>query len=305
MNFAVQLPTDRSDAPDEFLSAAAVAEMARCAEDAGFDSIFVTDHPAPPAKWLRSGGHQTLDPFVALAFAAAATERIRLQTHVLIVPYRNPFLIAKAFASLDVLSGGRTIAGVAAGYLRKEFAALGADLETRNETMDDHLRALKKIWAGGPVDIDGADYQARSIEPLPLPVQRPHPPLWIGGNSKSAIRRAVELGDAWVPFANRAAVASHQRTPSLETLDELGERLDYAREHARAVGRSAPLDVVFLPVELTERERARDLAAYRESAAALGELGVTWMPIGPRAGTRERYCDWVRGFGDEVIAKLG
>ena len=133
MQFTLQLPTDRVAQGEEFVSAEAIAEMARATEQAGFDAAFVTDHPAPEDRWLASGGHQALDPFVALSFVAAATTRLRVQTHVLVASYRNPFLAAKAIATLDVLSRGRVIVGLAAGYLEAEFAALGVDYAERNE----------------------------------------------------------------------------------------------------------------------------------------------------------------------------
>src|SRR5437667_8890425 len=123
MRFSVSLPADRIDRAPEFVTQVAIADIAHAAEAAGFDACFVTDHPFPPHRWLYGGGHHALDPFVALSFAAAATSRLRLQTHILVLPYRNPFLVAKAVLSLDVLSGGRVILGVAAGYLKGEFAA--------------------------------------------------------------------------------------------------------------------------------------------------------------------------------------
>src|SRR5437879_11325137 len=124
---SVGLPTHRVDNQDEFLTAAAVAEMAATAETAGFDAVYVTEHPVPGDAWLASGGHHALDPFVVLSAAAAATSRLRLQTNLVIAAYRNPFLLAKALASLDVISGGRVIAGIGTGYLEPEFAALGVE----------------------------------------------------------------------------------------------------------------------------------------------------------------------------------
>ena len=106
MQFTIGLPTDHVDRADEFVNSAAVTAYTTAAEAAGFDTCFVTDHPTPDAKWLAGGGHHTLDPFVALSFAAAATTRLRLQTHILVLPYRNPLLTAKSVLSLDVLSGG-------------------------------------------------------------------------------------------------------------------------------------------------------------------------------------------------------
>ena len=141
MRFSVQLPTDRVEAGPEFTSSEAIAALAGAAEAAGFDACYVSEHPFPPDDWLASGGHHALDPFVALAVAAAATTRLRLHTNILVLPYRNPFLTAKAVASLDIVSGGRSIVGVAAGYLEAEYRALGADFAGRNDATDQALEA--------------------------------------------------------------------------------------------------------------------------------------------------------------------
>src|SRR5688572_12839022 len=118
MRFSLELPTQRVDHADEFVTSDAIADLTRAAADAGFSAVNVTDHPAPDARWLDAGGHHALDPFVALAIAAAAHPGIRLQTNIYVAAYRNPFLGAKQVQSLQVLSGGRVILGVAAGYLK-------------------------------------------------------------------------------------------------------------------------------------------------------------------------------------------
>ncbi len=128
MRLSLGLETSRSDRPEEFVTAEAIAEMAKAAEAAGFDAVFVTDHPFPDDRWLDGGGHHALDPLVALAFAAAATSTIGLHTNLFVLAYRNPFLSAKGIATLDQLSNGRVILGVGAGYLEPEFAALGSRL---------------------------------------------------------------------------------------------------------------------------------------------------------------------------------
>ena len=207
MQFSIQLPTDRVDRQKEFVSAAAIAEIACTAEAAGFNAGFVTDHPFPDDRWMRAGGHHALDPFVALAFAAATTERLRVMTNITVLAYRNPFLTAKAVATLDVLSGGRVILGVAAGYLKREFAALGTDFDERNELTDEALIAMKRAWTEGGIEMEGRHFTARGNSMLPLPVQKPHPPIWVGGNARRAIRRAVELGDGWIPFPTAASLA--------------------------------------------------------------------------------------------------
>jgi probable F420-dependent oxidoreductase len=306
VQFSVQLPTDRVDRPEEFLTADAVAEMARTAESAGFASGYVTDHPIPGDRWLATGGHHTLDPFVALSFAAAATRRLRLQTHVLVLPYRNAFLCAKSIASLDVLSGGRVIVGVAAGYLEAEFEALGVDFAERNELCDEAIGVMQRAWSESGIVVEGRHFRASGNSMLPPPHQRPYPPLWIGGNSRRAIRRAVELGDAWLPFPASGRLARHTHTASIEKLQDLEERIAYARNYARSVGREKPLDVCFVPFGLGMNALAGDLPPGRvvENARELEALGVSWLAVTISADTRSEWCERVARFGEQVIAAL-
>jgi probable F420-dependent oxidoreductase len=303
VRFSVQLPTDRVQLPEEFGSAAAVAEMARAAEAAGFGAVFVTDHPVPDAEWLRSGGHHTLDPFVVLSFVAAATERIRLQTHVLVLPYRNPFLVAKAAATLDALSGGRVILGVAAGYQEGEFTALGVPFAERNERTDEAIPALRAAWTGERFEAEGPGFRAAGNLALPRPVQKPGPPIWVGGNSRRAIRRAVELGDGWLPFPAPRRLAAHVRTASLTSFEELRAGIDYAREHARKIGRAAPLDVCFVPFgfELGVGDAAA-CARFADELPTYRDAGVTWAAVGVKADTRRDWCRGVEALGTRVAA---
>ena len=215
MRFSIHLPTDRVSLGDDFVSGEGVATVARSAEDAGFDACYVTDHPFPSDRWLADGGHHALDPWVALSFAAAATTRLRVQTHIAVLPYRNPFITASAVASLDVLSGGRLIVGVAAGYLRGEFRALGADFEERNERSDEALVAIKRALTEEGVVAEGPGWKARGNTLLPHPVQKPHPPFWVGGNSRRAIRRAVDLVDR---YGQRAGEHLADEPPAVRNL---------------------------------------------------------------------------------------
>jgi probable F420-dependent oxidoreductase len=305
VRFTVQLPTDRVADGDEFASAEAIAEMARAAEAAGFDAAFVTDHPAPEDRWLRSGGHQALDPFVALSFVAAATTRLRVQTHVLVASYRNPFLTAKALATLDVLSRGRVIAGIAAGYLEPEFAALGAPYEERNELTDEAILVMRRIWEGESVTLEGRRFRAVGHTVLPRPVQRPHPPFWIGGNSRRAMRRAVELGDGWLPFPAPARMAKRVHTAAMESEADLAAALAHLRELAARAGRIAPLDVCAAPFELAMGAKELPPAgALAETARRLAALGVTWLILTPPARTRAEFVEGAAWLGGEVIAKL-
>src|SRR5207248_6448161 len=181
LRFSVGLPTDHVAAADDFVTGEAVMECAKAAEEAGFDACFVTDHPAPDSKWLATGGHHALDPFVALSFAAAATTRLRVQTHILVLAYRNPMLTAKSVLSLDRLSGGRVIRGVAPGYLKPEFAALGVDFDERNELTDEAIDVMRQIWTEGEIEIEGRNFRTRGTTMRPQTPPRPHPPIWVGG----------------------------------------------------------------------------------------------------------------------------
>jgi probable F420-dependent oxidoreductase len=296
MRFTIGLPTDHVDRAAEFVTGDAVMQCASTAEAAGFDACFVTDHPAPDAKWLAGGGHHALDPFVALSFAAAATTRLRVQTHILVLPYRNPLLTAKAVLSLDVLSEGRVILGVAPGYLKPEFAALGVDFDERNDLTDEAIDVMRRVWTDGEIETVGRHFRTRGTTMRPPVVQKPHPPIWIGGNSTAAIRRAAERGQGWVPFPNPAGLTAGVRTPELSNLAELERRLRILREHADSVGRTEPIDICFSPF-------ADDASATLDELRALEALGVTWavLHISP-VETRAAWIESVRRLGETVIA---
>ena len=296
MQFTIGLATDHVGHASEFVTGESVMACAAAAEAAGFDACFVTDHPAPDAKWLAGGGHHALDPFVALSFAAAATTRLRVQTHILVLPYRNPLLTAKSVLSLDVLSGGRVILGVAAGYLKPEFAALGVDFDERNELTDEAIDVMRRVWSEDEVAAEGRHFRTRGTTMRPRPVQQPHPPIWIGGNSTGAIRRAAERGQGWVPFPNPGGAMSRVRTPELSSLEELERRVQILRDHAAAIGRSDPIDVCFSPF-------AEGAEATVAELHALEAMGVTWAVLHtPPVTTRAAWIDAVQRLGADVIA---
>jgi probable F420-dependent oxidoreductase len=296
MRFTIGLPTDHVGHADEFVTGEAVMQCAAAAEAAGFDACFVTDHPAPDTKWLAGGGHHALDPFVALSFAAAATTRLRVQTHILVLPYRNPLLTAKSVLSLDVLSRGRVILGVASGYLKPEFAALGVDFDERNELTDEAIDVMRRVWTEDEVVAEGRHFRTRGTSMRPHPPQAPGPPIWIGGNSTAAIRRAAERGQGWVPFPNPGGLTSRVRTPALDSLDEFARRMQILRDHATEIGRTDPIDVCFSPFGEGASEVVDELHA-------LESLGVTWAVLrGPAATTRSAWIDGTRRVADEIIA---
>jgi len=296
MRFTIGLPTDHVGHADEFVTGDAVMQCAAAAEAAGFDACFVTDHPAPDSKWLAGGGHHALDPFVALSFAAAATTRLHVQTHILVLPYRNPLLTAKSVLSLDVLSGGRVILGVASGYLKPEFAALGVNFDERNELTDEAIDVMRRLWTEDEVVVEGKHFRTRGTSMRPHPPKQPGPPIWIGGNSTAAIRRAAERGQGWVPFPNPGGLTSRVRTPELSNLDELARRMQILRDHAAEIGRTEPIDVCFSPF-------AEGASKIVDELHALESLGVTWAVLhGPPAKTRRAWIDGTRRVADEIVA---
>ncbi len=302
MRFSLGLPTDRVDKETEFGSGPAVMELARAAERAGFDAVFVTEHPIPEKTWMDTGGHHALDPFVALSFAAAATQQLRLLTNLCVVPYRNPFLLAKSVASLDALSGGRLILGAGAGYLEAEFRALGVPFEERNERFDEALRVMKQVWTGERVSLEGRGWVASDHFALPRPAQRPAPPIWIGGNSRRAVRRAVELADGWMPFPNPARGVGRRHTPELVSLTDLRARLAYLREHAARVGRTAPVEICFMPVAGGSiGTPGFDAAALLAHVAEQAQLGVTQLSVAVPGETRAEFLRHLEDYAKRIV----
>jgi probable F420-dependent oxidoreductase len=303
VKFNLPMPFDRHDAGEEFWSTEAVRECAQAAERAGFHAALVTDHPCPPGKWLDTGGHLAHDPFVMLSLIAAATTRLRLQTGILVLPYRNPFTVARAVASLDRFSGGRVTLGVGAGYLKGEYFAVGADFERRNDLMDEYLRALDTALSNDEFSFAGSGYEARGARILPRSVQQPRPPLYVGGNARRAIRRAVELADGWYPFFTVGGVSTATtRTAQITNLAELGEGIAYLREQSERAGRAEPPVVAIgsslLPGEAWTPEMMLD------RAGTLREMGVVAAGMNISGRTRAEWCDNVARFGAEVIARL-
>lgn len=302
MKFSVALPVDRVDRP-ELVGGAALAELARHVEAIGLDAVFVTDHPAPDDRWLAGGGHHAAEPTVALAFAAAATDTLRLHTNIYVLAYRNPFLAAKALGSLDVLSGGRLILGVAAGYLRPEFAAVGADFERRNDLTDEHLALLRRLWEGESVAGEGPGWRARGVTQLPQPGAIP--PVWIGGNSQRAMRRAATLADGWAPFPTPAGLAGAAKTADLSTLDQLTQRIQRVREWRAEAGVAPELDVCCGAFSLLDHVAGKvPAAALVEEYAAMADAGVTWTTIDLGGDTVAERIARLDEFHAEVIAPL-
>lgn len=302
MKFTMGIPL--SDiAPGEFQTAAAVREVASAMEAAGIDACYLTDHPAPDATWLRQGlGHDALDPFTALAFVAAATSRIRLHTNIVVVAYRNPFLTAKSAATLQILSGGRLILGLGAGYQKAEFDALGVDFSRRGKLFDEALEVIRLAWAGGAVQFTGSHFAAANNEPRPAP--DPAPPIWIGGGSDKAAERAARHGDGWSPVFSAPGMSELNRASGIHSVEHLREKLERLHALRASLGRSGPFDVAIGPRARLGYQKPGGAAAYLEDLGELAETGVTWAMIEPPHPSRQAFLDNVQWFAEEVIPKL-
>lgn len=195
MNFGVWIPNCRHLATPDIIRATAVR-----AEQQGYDAVWVSDHVVVPHANVVNFGETVFDPLVTLAVVAGATSRVRLGTTVLIVPYRNALVTAKMISSLDALSGGRVTVGIGAGWVAAESAMLGVPFAERGAMTDEYLRAMQELWTSPAPSFAGKYTAFSGLVFEPKPAQKPHPPIWVGGHSRAALRRTVEFGAAWHPI---------------------------------------------------------------------------------------------------------
>lgn len=283
---SVWLPEPAEEA--ELIAPRNLASLAQEIEAVGLDAVGVTDHPFPV---VRAGepGHHAWDPFTALAWAAAATDRVRLHTNLVVLPYRNPFLLAKAAATLDHLSEGRLTLGLGVGYLRSEFDALGVDFERREEAMLEGVDALKAAMTGEPLSLESTAWRVDGNSLVPMPSQLPHPPLWRGGNSRAAIAHAAAAFDGWSPVEMAPDRAKRAGTASITVTAGLESRIQHLRQLRAAAGRSESCDVCLVRPQPGWMERPR--ADVLEELAELEAIGVTWIAVGLAAKTTASYLE--------------
>jgi probable F420-dependent oxidoreductase len=212
MRYGFYLPTRGGCATAE-----ALETIVQRGEALGFHSVMIADHVVFPTvidskypytvSGVFPGGGDALEQLTLMAFVAGRTRSLRLVTSVMILPYRNPVLTAKMLATVDVLSRGRVTVGVGVGWLREEFEALDApDFERRGAASDEYLRVFKTLWTQNPASFAGEFSRFESLRCLPQPLQKPHPPIWIGGHSAPALRRVARYGDGWHPVGANPAV---------------------------------------------------------------------------------------------------
>jgi len=206
------------------------AVLARRAEELGFESFWVPEHPVIPLQTsspypsspdgiIPDVYGRIVDPFVALSRASAVTSTIKLGTGICLVPERNPLLLAKEIATLDLYSEGRFIFGIGAGWLKEETEVMGGDFPHRWTQTKDSILAMKELWTKDEAEYHGTHYDFPPVRSFPKPVQKPHPPVFLGGKALNAFKRVVEWGDGWMP--NRASVEEIRQ--GRETLNRLAK----------------------------------------------------------------------------------
>ena len=272
---------------EQDVDGAKILEAARAAEAAGFDWVACSDHPAIPVSRAQAMGPTWYDAGSTLAFVAGVTTRIRLMPHVLVLPYRHPLVVAKQYGTLDCLSGGRVILGVGSGHLKTEFKTLGANYDERGKVSDEYLRALAAVWEHDVGHFEGEFVSFRDMMVWPRPVQKPRPPLWVGGNSNAAVKRAARFGDGWIPW---------ELTP-----EDFAAKAAYARALRHDGGRSESFALV-APLSVSQDTSGdpvlREVTRWREA-------GATAFHVGLAADSWAQYLDRLAWFGRTVIARIG
>ncbi len=277
-----------------FNGSGSVSELARAAEAAGFAGFAFTEHPAPSAKWLASGGHQAIDPFAGLAHVAAVTSKLRLLTYLAVAPYRNPLLMAKSAATVDFLSEGRMILGLGTGYLKSEFFALGVDFEERNAAIEEALDVLPLHWSGQPFSFTGRHFEARDVQALPASIQQPIP-IWIGGNARVTMQRVATKANGWMPLLSSPMVTNTSRTAYVDRAN-LGEKV--AELRAMAGDRAAGLDVASSISIDDARTVPQQAGELREQIEQLAAAGTTWVMVPPATSAPAASLEFISSFMD-------
>ncbi|MGW5690276.1 LLM class F420-dependent oxidoreductase [Streptomyces asiaticus] len=284
---------------------AELLEIARAADRLGFAYLAVCDHVAIPRRLAAAMGTVWYDPVATLGWLAAATERVRLLSHVAVAALRHPLLTAKQYATLDHLSGGRLILGVGAGHVREEFEALGVDFARRGALLDETVDALKA--ALGPEefpDFRGERFAFSGLGQAPRPVQTPRPPLWIGGSSPAAVRRAAVRGDGWLPQGD-----PRDRLPG--QIARLRELRKEAAQHDRGCDEPAEIGAITEPLYVGEPgwdvgRRTLTGAPERlaESLRAYAAMGVDQIQVRFRCRDHIELTDQMAAFAADVAPHL-
>jgi len=312
MRYGFYLPTRGPTA-----TRAGILALAREGERLGLHSAMIADHIVFPVESESAypytvdrkhpGGGDALETFSILGVVAGATERLRLVTSVLVLPYRNPVLTAKMVASLDVLSGGRVTLGVGVGWLKEEFEALDSpDFDRRGAVTDEWIAIFKQLWSQSPASFSGQFYSYADIRAEPLPLQKPHPPIWVGGESGPALRRAARIGDAWYPIGTNPQNPLDSLTRFKTQAARLRKMVTEAGRDPKAVGLSLRVTVFgeTAPAQASDGEHrlfAGSPALIAADIKALRDMGVGCIDFGFGGSTADEVLTTMWKFRAEVL----
>lgn len=273
--------------------------LARRADELGFDHLWVSDHivlpnqiaprypydPTGVPPFMANADQPWCEPLTALSFLASCTQRIKLGTTVLVVPYREPVLTAKMVATLDYMSGGRVILGVGVGWMEEEFNILGLDtFHERGKVTDEYLRIYKELWTQEDPSFQGTYAQFSGIKFYPKPVQEPHPPIWVGGNTVPALRRAARLGDGWLP------------TGAEMDLETMAGHIQRLRDMTEQAGR--PRDEVDVAKSMPRGDASAE--EFSAQIRSYQQIGVKHFMINMGSESRDQVLDGMEHFATEV-----
>ncbi|MFI1965709.1 TIGR03619 family F420-dependent LLM class oxidoreductase [Streptomyces pathocidini] len=305
LEYGIQLPVQSqstlyAEAWEAAAGPAEIARIARAADRLGYLYVACCDHVAIPRRLAAAMGTTWYDPVATLAYLAGVTERVRLLSHVAVVGLRHPLATAKQYATLDRLSGGRLILGVGAGHVQEEFEALGVDFAARGSVLDEAVDALKA--ALGPdefPEFEGERFSFAGLGQRPRPVQAPRPPVWIGGSSLAAVRRAAVRGDGWLPQGD-----PRDRLPAqLARLRELREEAGV--EEPIAVGAIAePLYVGDPGWEVGRRTLTGKPDRLAESLREYAAIGVHQIQVRFRSRDAGELLDQMAAFAADIAPHL-
>lgn len=301
MKFTIEYPVSAANYDPALISSDGMTRVVQAVEKFGYDTVAFTEHPAPSLKWLNAGGHQSLDLAASLAFCAAVSERVRLQTYLMVLPYHNPFVAAKALATVDQFSGGRVTVVAGTGYLRSEFLALGVNMDERNEIFDECVEVIRGVWSQVPFDHNGKYFTGKGVASVPGPVQAGGPPILIGGNSALSRRRAAQL-QGWSPLMVSEEVAATTRTPALSTIEQLAQRVGEVRAAAaEQQGAGAVTQIQIQSPQCRFMTEQGSVEQHRDHLGRLSEAGVDSFVLQPPgdsvAGTVEALQKYAETFG--------
>jgi probable F420-dependent oxidoreductase len=254
-------------------SPAAFREWAQVAEQLGYHAVMISDHIAVTPDVQQQYPPPFYDPFVTLAWVASLTTRVEIGTTVAILPYRHPLLIARMASNIDRLSGGRFILGVGVGWAQQEYRALGVPFERRGAIANEYLAAIHECWRSDSASFHGKYVSFDDVATGPRPLRSPHPPIWVGGKTDAALRRAVRYGNAWHPIV-----------PTLSWARERWSRLQQiATDDQKPVPAFCPrINVRITDVPLPETDRPighGDVRQIRRDVAVLVEMGAEYLLV--------------------------